>query len=84
MFASSPNFTTFYLFMSMVLYTMFIAQMLLGVVVGHFMAEWSRVQKIIKESKGESFSLPPVIWRVIKGYFNLRVKEELKKEMKNV
>jgi len=36
MFATSPKFTTFYLFMSMVLYTMFIAQMLLGVVVGHF------------------------------------------------
>jgi len=43
MFASSPKFTFFYLLMSMVLYTMFIAQMFLAVVVGHFQAEWTRV-----------------------------------------
>ena len=78
MFAVSPIYTFFYLFMSMTLYTFFITQMFLGVVVGHFLDEWKRVQQIVSQSH-ESFSLLPVIWRVITDYFSHRRDEEERK-----
>lgn len=78
MYSSSPNFTTFYLFMSMIMYTMFISQMLLGVIVGHFMTEWKRVHQIVRDSPGKSFTILPVIWRVIYEYFTQRRDKELK------
>mmetsp|Transcript_35212 Transcript_35212/g.46379 ORF Transcript_35212/g.46379 Transcript_35212/m.46379 type:complete len:160 (-) Transcript_35212:2846-3325(-) len=75
MFSVSPIFTTFYLFMSMTLYTMFITQMFLGVVVGHFLDEWKRVHQIVSQSN-ESFRILPVIWRVVKGYYKHRRDEK--------
>ena len=78
MFAVSPIYTFFYLFMSMTLYTFFITQMFLGVVVGHFQEEWKRVQKIVSQSH-ESYNLLPVIWRVICDYFVYRRDEEERK-----
>ena len=44
MYAALPRFTTFYLILTMALYTIFITQMFLGIIVGHFDEEWNRVQ----------------------------------------
>lgn len=43
MYAAAPRFTTFFLLLTMSIYTMFLIQMFLGIIYGHFSEEWSRV-----------------------------------------
>ena len=46
MYSYAPGFTTLYLFLMMSLYTIFLTQMFLGIIVGHFEDEWNLVKKI--------------------------------------
>ena len=58
----------------MTLYTIFIVQMFLGVVVGHFEHEWKRMQTI-NSDKSQSYNLLAVIARILITYFTTRKKE---------
>ena len=44
MYGAAPIFTTFYLLVMMSLYTIFLTQMFLGIIVGHFETEWNLVK----------------------------------------
>ncbi len=46
MYAVASGFTTFFLVMCMSLYSIFMTPMFLGIIVGHFEIEWSRVKSI--------------------------------------
>ena len=56
MYSAAPGFTTFYLLLTMTLYTIFLTQMFLGIIVGHFETEWNLVNEM-KGSNQESFNV---------------------------
>jgi hypothetical protein len=77
MYNVQPLFTAGFLWLLLTLYTIFILQMFLGIVIGHFELEWKRVE-VINATNEENNNLFAVITRVIKTYFNDR-KVELEK-----
>ena len=46
MYFAAPGFTTFYLLLMMSLYTIFLTNMFLGIIVGHFETEWNLVKDL--------------------------------------
>lgn len=54
MYYVAADFTTFFLFICMTLYSIFLTPMFLGIIVGHFEIEWARV-KNIQFTKKQSF-----------------------------
>ena len=74
MHSYAPGFTTLYLFLMMSLYTIFLTQMFLGIIVGHFEDEWNLVKKIQSGDKNkQSFNVAAVIWRILVNYFEERM-----------
>ena len=71
MYTVQPLFTAAFLWLLLTLYTIFILQMFLGIVIGHFELEWKRVE-VINASNQLSNNLFAVITRVFKTYFNDR------------
>ena len=82
MYAASSFFTTFYLLLIMTLYTIFLTQMFLGIIVGHFEAEWKLVKDLQqdKSKDGKSFNVASVVWLILSKYFNERREVQEEKE----
>ena len=78
MYSAAQGFTTFYLLLTMSLYTIFLTQMFLGIIVGHFETEWNLVNEM-KGNNQESFNVAQVVKNIVKQYFKERVEEEQKK-----
>ena len=77
MHSYAPGFTTLYLFLMMSLYTIFLTQMFLGIIVGHFEDEWNLVKKIQSgDKKKQSFNIGAVIWRILVNYFEERMEQQ--------
>ena len=68
MYNYAPFFTTFYLLLMMSLYTIFLTQMFLGILVGHFETEWNLVKDLTSQDE-KSFNVAAVVWRIVYKYF---------------
>ena len=82
MYGSAPGFTTFHLLLMMSLYTIFLTNMFLGIIVGHFETEWNLV-KDLTSSEDQKYNVAAVVWRIVYKYFKEREKEQLIKDRAN-
>ena len=82
MYFAAPGFTTFYLLLMMSLYTIFLTNMFLGIIVGHFNTEWNLV-KDLTSAEDQKFNVAAVVWRIVYKYFKEREKEQLAKDRAN-
>lgn len=68
-------------------YSIFLAQIFLGIVVGHFEVEWKRVEAIHNSNKDQSYNVIAIIYRILSTHFKAQAKlldeqEALEKEEK--
>ena len=53
----------------MTVYSIFLVQIFLGIVVGHFEVEWKRVEAIHNSNKDQSYNVIAIMFRIMKTHF---------------
>lgn len=77
-----PITTLLYLGIIMTVYSIFLVQIFLGIVVGHFEVEWHRVEAIHNFKKDQSYNVIAIIFRILKTHFTNEAKKlELKEKL---